>query len=70
MKKGFDSEENYNEKYVKTKIKPYEGKTNTKRHDNVHPKIYSNCICERLILIDSILKTGKNYYLEAFFWRM
>ena len=30
MKKGFDSESIYNEKNLKTKIKFYEGKINTK----------------------------------------
>ena len=29
IKKGFDSEPVYNEKYLNTKIKPYEGKINT-----------------------------------------
>ena len=29
IEKGFDSEPEYNEKYLKTKIKFYEGKSNT-----------------------------------------
>ena len=37
-KKGFDSELVYNEKYIKTKIKFYEGKINTNVHGNKVPK--------------------------------
>ena len=36
-KKGFDSEPDYNEKYLKTKIKCYESKTNIKFHGNGIP---------------------------------
>ena len=38
MKKGFDSEPVYNEKYIKTKINSYEGKTNTSFHGDKVPK--------------------------------
>ena len=38
MQKGFDREPEYNEKYLKTKIKFYEGKINTNFHDNGVPK--------------------------------
>ena len=34
MKNKFDSEPVYNDKYIKTKIKSYEGKMNTNFHGN------------------------------------
>ena len=39
MLKGFYSEPVYNEKYLKTKIKSDDGKTNTSFHDNGIPTI-------------------------------
>ena len=44
IKKGFDSEPVYNEKYSKTKIKSYEGKVNTNLHNNKMPKESLHCI--------------------------
>ena len=38
IKKGFDSEPIYNEKYPKNKIKSYEGKINTNFHNDRTPK--------------------------------
>ena len=38
IKKGFDSEPVYNEKYLKTKIKSYEGEIITNFHSNEVPK--------------------------------
>ena len=38
IKKGFDSEPIYNEKYPKNKIKSYEGKINTNFHNDKIPK--------------------------------
>ena len=61
MKKGFDSEPAYNEKYLKTKIKSLEGKINTNLHSDKIPKESSQCICLSLILIDLVCRTGKNY---------
>ena len=43
-KKGFDKEPIYNEKYLKTKIKSYEGKINTNFHNDKIPKESSQCI--------------------------
>ena len=66
----------YNEKYLKAKIKSYNGKINTNFHNNQVfqnevsqnkiPKESSQFICLSLILIDSVFKTGKNYYPEVF----
>ena len=62
MNKGFDSEPVYNEKYLKTKIKFYEGKTNTIFHGDKVPKEGHQYICPSEILSDSVYRAGKNYY--------
>ena len=70
IKKGLNCNSVYNDatlyatlyitlyKYIKTKIKFYNGKFNTKRDLNV--------ICLSLILIDSVYKKDKNYYPQVF----
>ena len=58
----FNSEPVYNKKYLKTKIKPFEGKINTNFCGNKIAKEGSECICQSLILINSVYRTGKNYY--------
>ena len=62
IKKEFDSEPVYNEKYLKAKIKSYNGKINTNFHNNKIPREGSQFICLSVILIDSVFRTGKNYY--------
>ena len=64
--KKFDSEPVYNEKYLKAKIKFYDGKINTKFHNNKTPKKGSQFICLSVILIDSVFRAGKNYYPQVF----
>ena len=54
IKKGFDSKLVYNEKYLRTKIKLYEGKPIDKI-----PKEGSQCIYLSVILIDSVFRAGK-----------
>ena len=66
IKKEFDSEPVYNEKYLKPKIKSYIGKLNTNFHDDKIPKEGSQFICLSVILIDSVFKTGKDYCPEVF----
>ena len=61
-KKEFDSEPVYNEKHLKAKIKSYNGKINTNFHNNKIPKEGSQCICLSVTLIDSVWRTGSNYY--------
>ena len=61
IKKEFDSELVHNEKYLKAKIKSYNGKINTNFHNNKIPKEDSQFICSSVILIDSAFRTGKNY---------
>ena len=66
LKKEFDCETVYQEKYLKAKIKSYNGKININFHDNEAPREGSQCICLSLILINSLCKTGKNYYPQVF----
>ena len=66
IKKEFDSKPLYHEKYLKTKIKPYKGKINTNFHNNKVPKEDSKCICLSVILINSVFRTGNNYYPQMF----
>ena len=54
LKKEFDSEQVYNEKYLKTKIKSHNGKINTNFHNNKIPKEGSQFICLSVILIDFV----------------
>ena len=66
IKKEFDCEPVYNEQYVKTKVNSYNGKINTNFHNNKIPKKSSKFICLSVILINSLFKTDKNYYLQLF----
>ena len=59
IKKGFNSEPAYNEKYLKTKIKSYEGKVNTNFHNDKIPKNDSHCIYLSVVLHYSVFKVGK-----------
>ena len=56
IKKEFHSEPAYNEKYLKTEIKAYNGQNNTNFHNNKIPKGKSQCICLLVILINSVLE--------------
>ena len=62
----FDSEPVYNGKYLKAKIKSYNRKINTNFHNNKILKEISRFICLSVILIDSVFRTGKNYFPEVF----
>ena len=66
VKKELDSELVYIEKYLKPKIKSYNGKINTNSLNNKIPKEGSQFICWSVILIDSVFRTGKNYYPQVF----
>ena len=54
LKKEFDGEQVYNEKYLKTKIKSHNGKINTNFHNNKILKEGSQFICLSVILIDFV----------------
>ena len=66
MKKGFDFEPIYNEKYLKNKTKSYARKTNTSFHDNGIPKEGFLSICLSVISIDSFFKIGRSYHPQLF----
>ena len=66
LKKEFDSEAIYNEKYLKGKIKSCNRKININFHNNKMPKEGSQYICLTVILIDSVSRTGKNYFFVKF----
>ena len=56
IKKGFQSEQVCNEEYLKSNIKPCEGKINTNFHEGGIPKKGSHCICLSVILLILFLK--------------
>ena len=63
LKKEFDSESVYNEKYIKTEIKSYNGKNTTYFHNNKVRKESSECI----YFLDSVKRKDENYYLPQVF---
>ena len=64
IKKGFDNDPVYNDRYLKTKIKHYEVKVNTNFHNDEMPKESSQC--RSMVLIDSVFKMDNNYYPQLF----
>ena len=66
INKEFNSDRVYNKNDVKTKTKSYNGKINTNFPNMKIPKEGSQCICLSLILIDSVFRTGNNYYPQVF----
>ena len=60
IKERFESESVYNEKYLITKIKSYEGKSAQILLVIKMLKEGSQCICLSVMLIDSIFRLGKN----------
>ena len=66
IKKEFDSEPVYKEKYLKAKIKHYNRKINTNFDNSKIPKEDSEFICLSAILIDSVFRTGKSFYPQVF----
>ena len=61
IKKEFGSKFVVSETYWRTKVKPYKRKINTVFHNDKMSKQGSHCIFLSMILINSFLKTGKNY---------
>ena len=53
-------------KYLKTKIKSYTRKMNTSPQNNIIPKEGSQFICLSVILINSVIRSGENYYPQVF----
>ena len=65
LKKEFDCEPVYNQKYLKAKIKSYNEKINTNFHNSKIPREGSQFIFLSVILIDPVFRTGKNYYPQV-----
>ena len=66
MNKTLDSDPVQNEKYLKAKIRYYHGKINKNFHSNKIPKEGSQCVYLSVILMDSVFRTGNNYYPRVF----
>ena len=66
LKKEFDKESIYIKKYLKAKIKPYNGKINTNFHNYKIPKEDSQYICLSVILINSVFRADRFYYVQVF----
>ena len=63
----FDSEPVYGDvdKYVKTKIKTYGNKANTNFRDKKVLKENATYKCISLIMLDSVIRVNKRYYLQT-----
>ena len=66
LRKYFDNEPVYNEKYLKAKVKSYNEKRNKNFFGNKMSKEGSQLICLSVILIDSAFRTGENYHPKVF----
>ena len=62
----FQSQPIYDEKYIKTKVKTFNGVINTLFSDNSIPKEGNHYICIAAICIDSILKVDKENYPQVY----
>ena len=57
----------YNDKYIRTKIKTYNGKVYTNVQHNKIPKDNEYCACLSVILLDSVfVNSNKEYYPQIF----
>ena len=61
VEKGFHSDPVYNEKYLKTKIKPYEGKINAGFYNYGMAEEGYYRVFLSVTLIDFVFKMAKNY---------
>ena len=63
IKKRFDNEPVYKERYLKTKVTSYEGKINK---IFIMKKEGPHCIFLSVVLVDSAFKMGKYHYTQVF----
>ena len=63
----FDSEPFYgdNDKYIKTKIKMYKDRVNKNLQGKKVPKENASYKCLSLIMLDSVIRVNKKYYLQT-----
>ena len=68
MKIDFKSKPVYggDDKYIKTKIKTYEKSIITNFHNKKTPKEKASCKLLSIIMIDSVTKANKKYFLQTF----
>ena len=52
-------------KYIKAKIKTYAGNIITNFHNKKMSKEKASCKCLSIIMIDSVIKANKKYYLQT-----
>ena len=71
MKIHFESKPVYggDVKYIKTKIKMYAGSIITNFHNKKMPKEKVPCKCLSIIMINSVIKANKKYYLSSNIFR-
>ena len=67
MKINFESKPVYGDldKYIKIKIKIYADSIITNFHNKKLPKEKAPCKCLSIIMIDSVIKANKKYYLQT-----
>ena len=68
IKINFESKPVYcdDDKCIKTKIKLYASSMITKSHNKKMPKEKALCKCLSIIMLDSVIKANKKYYLQTF----
>ena len=54
----------YNDKYIRTKIELYGDTVNANFHGKKIPKENAHSTCLSVILLDSVVRAGKNYYRQ------
>ena len=67
LKMKFDSKPVYgeNDKYIKTKLKIYDGSLKTNFQGKKMPKEKASCKSLSIIMLDSVFKAKKKYYSQA-----
>ena len=67
MKINFESNSVYDDdvKYINTKIKMYAGSVITNFHNKKILKEKEPCKCLSIIMLDSVIKANKKYYLQT-----
>ena len=68
MKVGFESKPtcDYDDKYIKTKIKRYADSITTNFHYKKMPKEKVSCKLLSIIMLDSVVKSDEKYYPQIF----
>lgn len=64
--KSFDSQAIFENKYLKVKLKYYEGKNNTFFIYKKVPKENVDLLCRAAMVLDSVCRIKKNYYPQTF----